>query len=57
MEHVIKKHEIKNQAETDQEILNSGAPDEVLERTANVEKTAVTWIYCTNHWYSCDWPQ
>ena len=43
--------------ETDEKILSSDVPDEALERAANTEQTAVTWIYCTNHWYSCDWPQ
>jgi hypothetical protein len=43
--------------ETDEKILGSDVPDEALERAANTEQTAVTWTYCTNHRYSCDWPQ
>jgi hypothetical protein len=44
-------------AEADEEILSFDVPDEVLERAANAEQTALTLIYCTNHWYSCDFPQ
>ena len=51
------ERKIKNQTETDEKILGSDVPDEALERAANTEQTAVTLIYCTNHWYSCDWPQ
>ena len=48
---------INTQAETDEGILSSDVPDAAVERAANTEQTAVTWIYCTNHWYSCEWPQ
>jgi hypothetical protein len=48
---------MNTQTETDEEILSSDVPDAALERAANTEQTAVTWIYCTNHWYSCEWPQ
>jgi hypothetical protein len=49
--------EISSQSETDEEIPSFDVRDEMLERAANAEQTALTLIYCTNQWYGCDWPQ
>src|SRR5262245_60660430 len=49
--------EVFGQAELDEQILTFDIPDEALERVATAEQQAVTWIYCTNSWHSCDWPQ
>jgi hypothetical protein len=44
--------------ESDEIILNVDVPDETLERAAGrVDGQAVTWIYCTQVWYNCGWPQ
>jgi hypothetical protein len=45
--------------DNDEEILTLDVPDEALERAANVERQAFTWVYCTNgyYWYDCNWPQ
>jgi hypothetical protein len=43
--------------ELDTQVLTSDIPDEVLERAATAEQQAVTWVYCTNAWHYCDWPQ
>ena len=51
--------QIKSQAEADGDILTFDDPDAALERAANGEQTAFTWVYCTNgyYWYDCSWPQ
>jgi hypothetical protein len=49
--------DIFSQAEADERILTFDIPDEALERAAASDQKAVTWIYCTNGWHSCDWPQ
>jgi len=45
--------------DNDEEILTLDVPDEALERAANAERQAFTWVYCTNgyYWYDCNWPQ
>jgi hypothetical protein len=45
------------QAEADEQILVFDIPDEALERAASTKQQAITWIYCTHAWHSCDWPQ
>jgi hypothetical protein len=37
--------------------LTIAIPDEALERAANAEQQAVTWVYCTHVSHYCDWPQ
>ena len=46
-----------SQTESDEKILNSDVPDEVLERAASAEQNAFTMLYCTNDWYNCGLPQ
>ena len=46
-----------SQAESDETILTSDVPDEVLERAASAEQNAFTMVYCTTDWYSCGLPQ
>jgi hypothetical protein len=50
-------NEATSQAETDQKILTFDVSDDALERAASPEQNAFTLVYCTHHWYSCDWPQ
>ncbi len=50
-------HEMIGKAEPDAEILIMDVPDDALERAAGAEQRATTWIYCTNLWYGCGWPQ
>src|SRR6516225_8530410 len=52
-------NEVISQAEGDEKILSFNIPDEALERAANAERQAFTWVYCTNgyYWYDCNWPQ
>ena len=54
--HVMER-EVIGKAEPDAEILNFDVPDDALERAAGAEQRATTWIYCTNLWYGCGWPQ
>ena len=45
---------------TDEDILTFDVPDDVLERAAGVsdgDGRAMTWVYCTQAWYNCGWPQ
>jgi hypothetical protein len=49
-------NEVISKAEADEDILTFDAPDEVLERAGSAEQ-AFTWVYCTNSWYYCEWPQ
>jgi hypothetical protein len=49
--------DVFGQAEADERILTFDIPDEALDRAAASYQKAVTWIYCTNGWHSCDWPQ
>ncbi len=49
--------EVKSQAETNEDILTFDIPDDTLERAANAEQQASTWVYCTHPWYYCPWPQ
>jgi hypothetical protein len=51
--------QIKNQDEANEDVLTFDVPDEVLERAADAERRAFTWVYCTNgyYWYDCNWPQ
>lgn len=45
-------------AATDEEILAFDVPDDALERAAGVTGDgAMTWVYCTQGWYNCGWPQ
>jgi hypothetical protein len=45
-------------AATDEEILAFDVPDDALERAAGVSGDgAMTWVYCTQGWYNCGWPQ
>ena len=46
-----------SKAESDEDILTFDAPDEVLERAGSAKQQAFTWVYCTNSWYYCEWPQ
>jgi hypothetical protein len=46
-----------SQAESDEKILTSDVPDDVLERAASAEQNALTMLYCTTDWYSCGLPQ
>jgi hypothetical protein len=33
-------------------------PDEALERAGGfAEGRIMTWVYCTQAWYNCGWPQ
>jgi hypothetical protein len=49
---------IGDRAETEEQILIFEISDDVLERTAGTASgTALTWIYCTQVWYNCGWPQ
>ena len=41
----------------DEQMLAFNIPDEVLERAANTERQAGTWVYCTHQWHYCEWPQ
>lgn len=50
-------NEVISKAESDEDILTFDAPDEVLERAGSVKQQAFTWVYCTNSWYYCEWPQ
>jgi multidrug resistance efflux pump len=44
--------------ESDEIIFNIDVPDDTLERAAgSVDGRAITWIYCTQVWYNCGWPQ
>jgi hypothetical protein len=44
--------------EGDEIILTVDVPDDILERAAgDAEGRAITWIYCTQVWYNCGWPQ
>lgn len=43
--------------ELDAQVLTFNIPDEELERAAAGAQNAVTWVYCTNAWHYCDWPQ
>ena len=44
--------------EGDEIILTVDVPDDTLERAAgSAESRAITWIYCTQVWYNCGWPQ
>jgi hypothetical protein len=49
--------EMIGKAEPDAEISTFDVPDDALERAAGTEQRAMTWIYCTNLWYGCGWPQ
>jgi hypothetical protein len=50
--------EVIDKAESDEEmILALDVSDSVLERAAGEEQKAITWIYCTQVWYNCGWPQ
>jgi hypothetical protein len=50
-------HEVICQTESDEEIiLTVDVPDNTLERAAGAEP-AYTFMYCTNAWYNCTWPQ
>jgi hypothetical protein len=43
---------------TDEDVLTFDAPDDALERAAGVSGDgAMTWVYCTQGWYNCGWPQ
>ena len=45
-------------AETGEDILTVDVPDDALERAACVaEGRIMTWVYCTQAWYNCGWPQ
>jgi hypothetical protein len=38
--------------------LTFDVPDDALERAAGVTGDgAMTWVYCTQGWYNCGWPQ
>jgi hypothetical protein len=54
---VYLSRELADKAESDEKILTSDVPDEVLERAASAEQNAFTMFYCTNDWYSCGLPQ
>src|SRR5262244_2926355 len=43
--------------EMGERVLTVDIPDEVLERAANAEGQAVTWVHCTHAWQYCEWPQ
>jgi len=45
-------------AEADDDILMWHVADDALERAAGVADGKVTtWVYCTQVWYNCGWPQ
>ena len=44
-------------AEIDPDILSFDVPDDALERAAGADGRIVTWVYCTQIWYNCGWPQ
>jgi hypothetical protein len=50
-------HDVMGRAEFDEEIPTFDVPDDALERAANAESQATTWVYCTHPWYYCPWPQ
>ena len=49
--------EVIGQADPDPDILAFDVPDYALERAASAAQNAMTWIYCTNVWHACEWPQ
>jgi hypothetical protein len=49
---------IAGRAEIEEDILSFEVPDDALERTAGGgDARALTWMYCTQVWYNCGWPQ
>lgn len=45
-------------AGTDEDVLTFDVADDALERAAGVSPGgAMTWVYCTQGWYNCGWPQ
>jgi hypothetical protein len=38
-------------------ILTFDVSDDALERAGGTEAQSVTIVYCTHHWYNCDFPQ
>jgi len=44
-------------SDADEDILTFDVPDEALEQAASADRQALTWVYCTHHWYYCEWPQ
>jgi hypothetical protein len=45
-------------AGTDEDVLTFDVPDDALERAGSVSPGgAMTWVYCTQGWYNCGWPQ
>jgi hypothetical protein len=47
--------DVFSEVDAGEQILTFDIPDEALERAARTEQQAVTWIYCTHAWHSCDW--
>jgi hypothetical protein len=50
-------HDVIGRAEFDEEVPTFDVPDDALERAANAESQATTWVYCTHPLYYCPWPQ
>jgi hypothetical protein len=40
--------DVISQAEADEQVLTFDIPDDVLEQTTSAERTAFTFVYCTN---------
>ena len=48
---------VSDVAETDEDILTFGIPDDALERAAGDAAPLITLVPCTFHWHDCHWPQ
>ena len=47
-----------DRTETEEDMLTLDVSDDALERTAIIgQGNALTWVYCTQVWYNCGWPQ
>jgi hypothetical protein len=49
--------DVPDSIERDEIILNIDVSDETLERASGTLDGGVTWVYCTQVWYNCGWPQ
>lgn len=50
--------DLVDRAETEEDMLTLDVSDDALERTAIIgQGNALTWVYCTQVWYNCGWPQ
>jgi len=50
--------DITGLGQADDNILTFDVADDALERAAGADNgQAITWLYCTQIWYNCGWPQ